>query len=162
MARYTGPVCRLCRQAGEKLFLKGERCYTPKCGVERRHRPPGDHLPRRRRVSEWGTQLREKQKMRNTYGVMERQFHRYFEEAGDDVGVLKPTYGQGPGAALVYRRDVDGDWQVVARLGAQRRTSTGEGLSPSIAVSGDILFVAAGDPDERWGAHYRLSLLQRS
>ena len=75
------------------------------------------------------------------------------EVVGDDVVVLKPTYGRGPGAVLVYRRDVDGDWQVVDRLGAQRSTSTGEGLSPSIAVAGDILFVAAGDPDERWGAH---------
>ena len=72
---------------------------------------------------------------------------------GDDVLVLKPTYGQGPGAALVYGRDVDGDWQVVDQLGAEGSTSTGEGLSPSIAISGDVLFVAAGDPDERWGAH---------
>ena len=72
---------------------------------------------------------------------------------GDDVVVLKPTYGQGPGAALVYGRDVDGVWQVVNRLGAERSTSTGEGLSPSMAVSGDMLFVAAGDADGRWGAH---------
>ena len=71
---------------------------------------------------------------------------------GDDVVVLKPTYGQGPGAALVYGRDVDGVWQVENRLGAERSTSTGEGLSPSMAVSGDMLFVAAGDADVRWGA----------
>ena len=94
MARYTGPACRLCRQAGEKLFLKGERCYTPKCSVERRHRPPGDHLPRRRRVSEWGTQLREKQKMRHTYGVMERQFQRYFKEAQRRSGVTGELLAQ--------------------------------------------------------------------
>jgi len=72
---------------------------------------------------------------------------------GDHVVVLKPTYGQGPGAALVYERDVDGAWQVVDRLGALRSGSTGEGLSPSIAVAGDIMFVAAGDAGERWGAH---------
>ena len=72
---------------------------------------------------------------------------------GDDVLVLKPTYGQGPGAALVYQRDVEGVWQVVDQIGAEGSTSTGEGLSPSIAVSGDMLVVAAGDADERWGAH---------
>lgn len=87
MGRYTGPVCRLCRQAGEKLFLKGDRCYTPKCSVDRRKRPPGEHMPRRRRVSEWGTQLREKQKMRHSYGVLERQFLRYFKEAQSKPGV---------------------------------------------------------------------------
>ena len=87
MARYTGPVCRLCRRAGEKLFLKGERCYTPKCAVERRHRPPGEHVPRRRRVSDRGIQLREKQKARQTYGVLERQFRRYFQEARRRPGV---------------------------------------------------------------------------
>ena len=72
---------------------------------------------------------------------------------GDDVLVLKPTYGQGPGAVLVYGRDVEGAWQAVDRLRAEGSTSTGEGLSPSIAVSGDMLVVAAGDADERWGAH---------
>ena len=72
---------------------------------------------------------------------------------GDDIIVLKPTYGQGPGAALVYGRDIDGGWQVMDQLGAFARTSNGEGLSPSIAVSGDMLFVAAADADVRWGAH---------
>ena len=72
---------------------------------------------------------------------------------GDDIIVLKPTYGQGPGAALVYGRDVDGSWQVMDQLGAFAGTSNGEGLSPSIAVSGDMLFVAAADAGERWGAH---------
>jgi small subunit ribosomal protein S4 len=81
MARYTGPVCRQCRRAGEKLFLKGERCYTPKCGVEKRRKTPGDHQPRRRRASDWGIQLREKQKARQSYGVLERQFRTYFAEA---------------------------------------------------------------------------------
>ena len=81
MARYTGPACRLCRRAGEKLFLKGERCFTPKCAVERRHKTPGDQVPRRRRVSDWGLQLREKQKARQSYGVLERQFRNYFQLA---------------------------------------------------------------------------------
>lgn len=87
MARYTGPVCRLCRRAGDKLFLKGERCYTPKCGVEKRRRPPGEHLPRQRRVSDWATQLREKQKARRIFGVLERQFRGYFQEARKQEGV---------------------------------------------------------------------------
>ncbi|MCS6802362.1 MAG: 30S ribosomal protein S4 [Chloroflexota bacterium] len=82
MARYHGPVCRLCRRAGEKLFLKGERCYTPKCAIERRNYPPGQTAAgRRRKLSERGVQLREKQKVRQTYGVLERQFRRYFAEA---------------------------------------------------------------------------------
>ena len=81
MARYTGPVCRLCRRAGEKLFLKGERCYMPKCAVERRRKAPGETTPRRRRVSDWAVQLREKQKARLSYGVLERQFRNYFRLA---------------------------------------------------------------------------------
>ena len=83
MARYTGPVCRLCRRAGEKLFLKGDRCITPKCAVERRKGPPGQKSAsrRRRRLSEYGVRLQEKQKARWIYGTMERQFRRYFEEA---------------------------------------------------------------------------------
>jgi small subunit ribosomal protein S4 len=91
MARYTGPACRLCRRAGEKLFLKGERCYTPKCAVERRHKPPGIQPPRRRRTSDWGLQLREKQKARQHYGVLERQFRNYFSLARGRQG---PTGSQ--------------------------------------------------------------------
>jgi choice-of-anchor B domain-containing protein len=75
------------------------------------------------------------------------------EVIGDDVIVLKPTYGQGPGAALVYARNIDNAWRVVDQLGAEGSASTGEGLSPSIAVSGDMLFLAGGDAEERWGAH---------
>jgi small subunit ribosomal protein S4 len=84
MARYTGPVCKLCRREGEKLFLKGERCFTPKCALERRAYVPGMHGRQaqfRRRESEYGLQLREKQKARRIYGVLERQFRRYFKEA---------------------------------------------------------------------------------
>lgn len=87
MARYIDPVCRQCRRIGEKLFLKGERCYTPQCAVERRKRPPGEQVPRRRRPSEWALQLREKQKARFTYGVLERQFRKYFEMAREESGV---------------------------------------------------------------------------
>ena len=86
MARYTDPACRQCRRIGEKLFLKGDRCYTSKCGVERRKRPPGDQIPRRRRLSDWAMQLREKQKARFTYGVLERQFLGYYQIAKDQSG----------------------------------------------------------------------------
>ena len=81
MARYTDAVCRLCRRAGVKLFLKGERCYTPRCAVDKRRKPPGSQTLRRRRTSDWGVQLREKQKARQIYGVMEKQFRKYFAEA---------------------------------------------------------------------------------
>lgn len=87
MGRYTGPVCRLCRRTGEKLFLKGERCFTPRCAVERRHSPPGERSGRRRRVSDHGIQLREKQKARYIYGIMEGQFRRYMEQAFKKPGV---------------------------------------------------------------------------
>jgi len=87
VGRYIGPKCRLCRRVGEKLFLKGERCYTPSCAVEKRRTPPGDPSRRRRRISEWGTQLREKQKGRYTYGMMESQFSKYMEEARKSPGV---------------------------------------------------------------------------
>lgn len=86
MARYTGPVCRICRRAGEKLFLKGERCTGPKCAIERRNQPPGPRSQRRRKVSDFGTQVREKQKVRKTYGVLERQFRRMFKEASRRQG----------------------------------------------------------------------------
>ena len=88
MARYTGPVCRLCRRVGEKLFLKGERCFTPRCAVERRRSAPGDNTSRRRRrVSDHGIQLREKQKARYIYGILEKQFRRYMEQAFKKPGV---------------------------------------------------------------------------
>jgi len=86
MARYKDAVCRQCRRIGEKLFLKGERCYSPRCAVEKRRRPPGNSNPRRRRPSDWALQLKEKQKARFTYGVLERQFRRYFEMAREGSG----------------------------------------------------------------------------
>jgi small subunit ribosomal protein S4 len=82
MARYTDPVCRLCRREGLKLFLKGDRCYTDKCAIERRNYPPGQHgQGRRRKVSEYAVQLREKQRLKRMYGLMESQFRKYFEMA---------------------------------------------------------------------------------
>ena len=86
MARYRAAVCRLCRRNGEKLFLKGERCYGPKCAMERRPNPPGQRSPRRRKVSDRGLQLREKQKARQTYGLLERQFRRVYREASRRSG----------------------------------------------------------------------------
>lgn len=89
MARYTGPVCRLCRRQGTKLFLKGERCYTPRCPIEKRRGQPGDRGARamRRRVTEYGQQLNEKQKARQIYGLLERQFRNYVDRATRLSGV---------------------------------------------------------------------------
>jgi small subunit ribosomal protein S4 len=87
MARYTGPVCRLCRRERMKLFLKGTRCMGPKCAIERRPYPPGQHGRGRIKESEYLVQLREKQKARRIYGVLEKQFRRYYEEATRAKGV---------------------------------------------------------------------------
>ena len=87
MARYTGSVCKLCRREGEKLFLKGERCYSDKCSVSRRNYVPGQHGKGRKKISEYGLQLRMKQKARRYYGILEGQFHHYFEMAERKQGV---------------------------------------------------------------------------
>jgi small subunit ribosomal protein S4 len=87
MSRYRGPVSRLCRREGMKLFLKGAKCYTKKCPFERRPSPPGQHGVRRRKMSDYGVQLREKQKVRRVYSVHERQFKRYFDEAQRHSGI---------------------------------------------------------------------------
>ena len=109
MARYAGPVCRLCRREAMKLFLKGEWCYGEKCAIERRNVPPGQHgKGRRQRLMGYGLQLREKQKVKRMYGVLERQFRRYFEEADRQKGVTGETLLQ-----LLERR-LD---NVVYRLG---------------------------------------------
>ena len=91
MARYTGAVCRQCRREGLKLFLKGERCYTDKCAIERRNYPPGEHGQARPKFSEYSIQLREKQKLRRIYGVLEGQFRRYFQMADRTRGVTGET-----------------------------------------------------------------------
>ncbi|SJZ98893.1 30S ribosomal protein S4 [Selenihalanaerobacter shriftii] len=108
MARYTGPVCRQCRREGEKLFLKGERCYTDKCSIERRSYVPGEHGQRRQKLSEYGVQLREKQKVRKIYGVLENQFRRYFEMADNQPGITGENF------LRVLERRLD---NVVFRLG---------------------------------------------
>ncbi|MGE5328551.1 MAG: 30S ribosomal protein S4 [Deltaproteobacteria bacterium] len=87
MARYTGPSCKLCRREGEKLFLKGERCYTEKCGVTKRQYAPGQHGQAKKKLSEYGVQLREKQKAKKFYGVLESQFRKYFEMASTTKGI---------------------------------------------------------------------------
>ena len=87
MARDTGPQCKQCRREGQKLFLKGERCLTEKCGVERRSYPPGDHGRGRQKQSEYRVQLREKQKARRYYGVLEKQFRHYYEKASRQEGI---------------------------------------------------------------------------
>ncbi len=95
MARYTGPVCKLCRREGEKLFLKGERCYSPKCAIEKRNYPPGQHGRMaqwsRSRESDYGAQLRAKQKARRVYGVLESQFRRYYRQALKSRGLTGLT-----------------------------------------------------------------------
>jgi small subunit ribosomal protein S4 len=108
MARYTEAVCRLCRREGLKLFLKGGRCYTKKCSFERRPTPPGQHGVRRRKVGDYGLQLREKQKVRRVYGVLEKQFRNYFIEATRQSGVT--------GEALLRSLELRLD-NVVFRLG---------------------------------------------
>jgi small subunit ribosomal protein S4 len=87
VARYIGALCRICRREGEKLFLKGDRCYSEKCGVERRKYPPGQHGQGYRKLSDYGIQLREKQKVRKMFGLLERQFRRYFYEAERKRGI---------------------------------------------------------------------------
>ncbi|GAB6162982.1 30S ribosomal protein S4 [Desulfothermus naphthae] len=87
MARYTGPKCRLCRREGTKLFLRGDRCYTDKCAYERRPYAPGQHGRRRKKSSNYEIQLREKQKVKRLYGILERQFRKYFEIAEAKKGV---------------------------------------------------------------------------
>ncbi|MCL6553642.1 MAG: 30S ribosomal protein S4 [Firmicutes bacterium] len=87
MGRYTGSVCRLCRREGMKLYLKGEKCYTEKCPVHKRPQPPGMHGVSRRKLSEFGVRLREKQKLRRIYGLLETQFKNYFERAAKAKGV---------------------------------------------------------------------------
>ena len=92
MARYAGPVCRLCRREGMKLFLKGERCYAEKCAIERRNVPPGHHgKGRKAKLQGYGLQLREKQRVKRMYGVLERQFRRYFHEADRRKGITGET-----------------------------------------------------------------------
>jgi small subunit ribosomal protein S4 len=108
MARYRDSVCRICRREGEKLYLKGERCYTDKCAIERHPYPPGEHGQGRIKLSEYGMQLREKQKVRRIYGLMEKQFRRYFKLAEKMAGVTGENFLQ------ILERRLD---NVVFRMG---------------------------------------------
>ncbi|MDW7673424.1 MAG: 30S ribosomal protein S4 [Bacillota bacterium] len=108
MARYNEAVCRLCRREGAKLFLKGDRCYTDKCAIDRRAYAPGQHGQMRKKVSEYGSQLREKQKAKRIYGVLESQFRRYYEEANRQKGIT------GDNLLRLLERRLD---NVVYRLG---------------------------------------------
>jgi len=109
VGRYTDAVCRQCRREGEKLFLKGDRCYSEKCAVERKNYAPGAHRQgRRQKVSEYGLQLREKQKTRRTYGILEKQFHNYFVKADRQQGIT------GTNLLILLERRLD---NVVYRLG---------------------------------------------
>lgn len=109
MSRYTGPVCKLCRRESQKLFLKGERCLTPKCALEKRNFPPGQHgNSRQRKMSQYAIQLREKQKLRRTYGVTERVFRNYFAKATKQEGIAGENF------LRILERRLD---NVVYRLG---------------------------------------------
>ena len=153
MARYTDPVCKLCRREGTKLFLKGDRCFTQKCAIEKRNYPPGEHGQRRTKASEYGLQLREKQKMKRIYGLQERQFRRYFEMAERQKGVT----GENLVRLLEQRLD-----NVVHRLGfgasrAQARMLIGHGhlrvngrrvtISSTLLRAGDVIEVAPASRD---------------
>ncbi len=137
MARYTGPVCKLCRREGTKLYLKGDRCYSAKCAIEKRPYPPGQHGQRRgRKLSDFGIRLREKQKLRRIYGMSEKQFRNLFDQAVGQEGAT----GQVFLALLESRLD-----SVVYRLGvassrAQARQLINQG---HIAVEGKRLDVAS-------------------
>jgi small subunit ribosomal protein S4 len=154
MARDTGAQCKQCRREGEKLFLKGERCLTDKCSIERRAYPPGDHGRGRQKQSEYRVQLREKQKARRYYGVLESQFRRYYEKASRQSGVT----GENLLTLLEQRFD-----NVLVRLGfaGSRRqarqmirhghwTINGRRVDiPSFQVGeGDIIAFKAGSPGE--------------
>ena len=153
MARYTGPVCRLCRREGTKLFLKGERCLTGKCAIDRRSTAPGQHGAANKKVREYGMQLREKQKTRRYYGVLERQFANYFEEADRQTGMT------GENLLILLERRLD---NVVYRMGmAESRkearqlvlhahfTLNGKKVTiPSISVKvGDVIAVKESSRD---------------
>ena len=136
MARYTDEQCRICRREGQKLFLKGSRCYSDKCSISRRNYAPGQHGQKRAKLSEYGTQLREKQKTKSYYGVGEKQFRGYFEMASNKKGVTGENLLQ----ILESRLD-----NVVYRLGfgtsrAQARQFVNHGL---FAVNGKRVDIAS-------------------
>jgi len=153
MARYTGPVCRLCRREGKKLFLKGDRCYSDKCAVDRRQSVPGQHGKSRKKVSEYGVQLRAKQTAKRYYGVLESQFRKYFDMAKSKPGMA------GENLLIILESRID---NVIYRIGfaSSRKearqlvrhghfTLNGHKANiPSILLkAGDVLAVAEGSRD---------------
>jgi small subunit ribosomal protein S4 len=153
VARHTDPVCKLCRREGLKLFLKGDRCFTLKCAIEKRNYPPGEHGQRRSKASEYGLQLREKQKMKRIYGIHETQFRNYFEMAERQKGIT----GENLVRLLEQRLD-----NVVHRLGfgasrAQARMLVGHGhirvngrrvtIPAYLVRAGDVVEVAPASRD---------------
>ena len=153
MSRYTGPVCRLCRAEGTKLFLKGDRCYTEKCGLTKRNSRPGQHGTRRGKMSEYGLRLREKQKLRRFYGLNESQFSSVYEKATKLPGQTGHSFLQ-----LLERR-ID---NIVYRLGfgvsrSQARQLVAHGhftvngrkldIPSALLKPGDVLAVAEGSRD---------------
>lgn len=151
MARYTGPICRLCRRDMTKLFLKGERCFTTKCAVERRAYPPGQHGPgRQKKLSQYGIQLREKQKLRRIYGVSEKQFRHYFRRAAALPGV------SGENFLMLLERRLD---NVVYRLGFASSRSQARQLVAhgNIAVNGRKLDI----PSYRVRPGEEISVIER-
>ncbi|MDE2975366.1 MAG: 30S ribosomal protein S4 [Gemmatimonadota bacterium] len=154
MARYTGPVCRRCRREGQKLFLKGAKCYTEKCPVERRQYPPGHHGPasvRRRKQSDYAVQLREKQKVKRIYGLHEKQFRNLFEYAAGRPGVT----GENLVVALESRLD-----NVVFRMGlaASRRQARQLVRHRHVKVNGSLVDI----PSYRLCAGDEIALRERS
>lgn len=158
MARYSGPVCRLCRREGEKLFLKGERCYTSKCSVEKREGGPGQHGRGRQAFSDFKVQLRQKQKVRRIYGILEKQFRSYYERAARAKGVT------GTELLLNLERRLD---NMVYRMGfaasraeARQLVSHGRVLVNSKRVNIPSYQVKAGDEVEIKGKHKTNILVQ--
>ncbi|MBF0194284.1 MAG: 30S ribosomal protein S4 [Magnetococcales bacterium] len=136
MSRYFGSKCRMCRREASKLFLKGEKCFSDKCAIERRNYPPGIHGQRRRKVSDYGLHLREKQKIKRTYGLLESQFRNYFKKAERMQGVT------GENLLLLLERRLD---NVVFRLGFScSRTEARQVVShKQILVNGQVVNVAS-------------------
>ncbi len=134
MARYAGPACRVCRRQGDKLMLKGAKCFTPKCPVEKRHSSPGQHTGARRKVSEYSLQLKEKQRVRYIYGVLERQFKKHYSEAERRPGLTGENLLQ----ILEMRLD-----NVVYRLGFadSRRQARQLVLHGHLTVNGHVVDV---------------------
>lgn len=155
MARYTDAVCRLCRREGVKLYLKGEKCYSDKCPVVKRNTPPGQHGVSRRKVSEYGVQLREKQKARRFYGVLEGQFEKYFELASRKKGVTGEILLQTLERRLdnvVYRMGLGGS-RAEARQVVKHSHIEVNGRKvniPSYLVrEGDVIAVREGSKDHK-------------